>query len=170
MYINVKSRGIDKAIQTAISNVKRNLSIYKIIYKTEWYYDIIHKNQSSFDFYYIFTNNDNVEKQINHVFANNSFTDFDFYGCQIYDLVDKINKIINKENLTDSENRIVNVINLFTLIDKYTPLYVRFLICIISLESLLLLSGDEIIYVGNCPKKYLSCSDKRNFGFVNTIK
>lgn len=54
-----------------------------------------------------------------------------------------INAIFNKKNPVELEQRILNAIDIYGLIEHDTPLHVRFLICIIGLESLLLGSDDR---------------------------
>lgn len=144
MHINVKSSGIDKATRMAIAMVKRNLSICKIVYFTEWFYEHYHRILMPFNFYSICSSNIVTEKQISQVSATKSNASFDFNRApEIDKTIHDINTIINKEGKNELENRIINVIDLFILIEKDTPLYVRFMICIISLETLLISKSDK---------------------------
>jgi hypothetical protein len=51
MHMRVNATGKDKAREIAIQNAKRNISIYKLVYLKEWYYDIYYRTISHFDFY-----------------------------------------------------------------------------------------------------------------------
>jgi hypothetical protein len=49
----IKVVGIDKAREIAIQMVRRNMSIYKLVYQTaEWYLDIYYRTISYFDYYF----------------------------------------------------------------------------------------------------------------------
>ena len=59
-------------------------------------------------------------------------------------VIHEINTIIAKGNeITDLEARILNAIEIFGMIDDSTPLHVRFMLCILSLEGLLLSKRDK---------------------------
>lgn len=63
------------------------------------------------------------------------------------DYIKKINVLFNKQNPTELEKRILNAIDVYGLIEPDTPLNVRFLLCIIGIESLFL-GKDDRDYLG----------------------
>jgi hypothetical protein len=56
------------------------------------------------------------------------------------------------DEITDLEVRMLNAIEIFGMIDSSTPLHVRFMLCIISLERLLHSKGDKDYLTWNLKK------------------
>jgi len=140
LHIQVQSVGYHKAREKAIVNAKRNVNILKLIYGPHGSlsdYDI----QSPFDYLVQMKGatrpGGGYQRKRGRVFFSR-IDDLD-------EIVSDITSIINSKNPTDLDKRILNVIDVFGLIDDLTPLHVRFLLCIVSLENLLL---DERDYLG----------------------
>lgn len=138
MQILVKASGDDKAKEKAFSEMKRNYNIFKII-------DGIRedrKDNSPFPY----SGYDIQQKRgwLNARYVSSfHITKWEFHDKQI----EKINRIFNKKNPSELEQRILNAIDVYGLIESDTPLHVKFLLCIIGLESLLL-GKDDRDYLG----------------------
>lgn len=138
MKIIVKANGEYKAKEKAFSEIKRNYNIFKII-------DGISEDmQDNSPFHYSAYDTQQKIGWLNerHV-SKFHITKWEFHDKQIK----KINKIFNKKNPSELEQRILNAIDVYGLIESDTPLHVKFLLCIIGLESLLL-GKDDRDYLG----------------------
>jgi hypothetical protein len=150
MHIRINATGKDKAREIAIQNVNRNISIYKLVYLKEWYYDIYYRTISHFDYYSCpDEHNPDPERgiqestthQLDYALSIDRDTELD-------NVISDINNITSKgENLNELEKKILNVIDIYGPINNSTPLHIRFLICISCLEGLLL-SRDDRDYIG----------------------
>lgn len=136
----MQSVGHYKAIEKAIVNAKRNVNILKLIYDTHgqlFDYDI----QSPSD--YLFQTEESIRPGGGYQHKRQEAF---FYRIDALDkMVGDMTSIVNSSNPTELDKRILNVVDVFGLIDDLTPLHVRFLLCIVSLENLLL---DERDYLG----------------------
>ncbi len=134
MKITIKSIGEYKAREKAFSEVKRNYNIFKIV-------DGIRddtEDKSPF-YYYMY-----ATKQKRGLLNESNDFEFHIVKSKFHDKqIKKINKIFIKKNPTELEQRILNAIDVYGLIESDTPLHVKFLLCIIGLESLLLGKNDR---------------------------
>lgn len=150
MYIRVNAVGIIQAKEMAFQMVSRNISIYNLVYLKSWYYDMYYNRNSQFD-YFAFSDNQNPDPD--HRLAEDAAHQYDsiisIERDQVRDkIILDISKIVtNDENRNELEERIFSVIDIFGLIQMSTPLKIRFMLCIMSLEALLL-SGDDKDYLG----------------------
>jgi hypothetical protein len=150
MHIRINAAGKDKAREVAMQSAKRNISIYKLVYLKEWYYDLYYRTISHFDFYSCpDKHNPDPERRIQENSTHQS--DYTLHidrDAELDNVISDINKITSKEeNLNELERKILNVIDIFGLIDNSTSLHIRFLLCIICLEGLLL-SREDRDYIG----------------------
>lgn len=139
MHIEVKSVGWNRATEKAIQIARRNMNIYKMVYFTESYFEHIVGLRTPFDYCF------SVRKggSMGSARTGGSF-DMPFYRVDLLDkMISDINSIVEKANQSELERRILNAIDIFGMIDQSTPLHVRFMLCIIALEGLLLSRGDK---------------------------
>lgn len=147
MHIKIYSSGENRARESIIYTIKRNMSVYKLLYQTEWYSQTYYVMHSPFDYYYLESSNSNTQKYIK--VTSNSFDSKKSFSLQqderSLQILSDITNIIKKEgkNLNEIETRISSVIDLFMNIEGHTPLNVRFLLCIVSLEALLISKNDR---------------------------
>jgi hypothetical protein len=57
--------------------------------------------------------------------------------------ISTINNMVRKKSRTELEDRIVNAIDVYGMIEESTPMNIRFLLCVIAFESLLLTGNDR---------------------------
>jgi hypothetical protein len=140
LHIQVQSVGHYKAREKAITNAKRNVNILKLIYNPHgslFDYNI----QSPFDYLFQIDGSIGPGGGYQHKMQSIFFSRIDALDKMVGDMT----SIMNSKNPTALDRRILNVVDVFGLIDDLTPLHVRFLLCIVSLENLLL---DERDYLG----------------------
>lgn len=141
MHIAVSSVGWNKAIEKAIQIARRNLNIYKLVYFTESYHEHIVGPRPPLDYYFGVNKGSRMGgANVGEPFRS---TIFRVQSKSLDGMISDINSIISKANPTELENRILNAIDAFGMIDESTPLHVRFMLCIIGLEGLLLSKGDR---------------------------
>jgi hypothetical protein len=143
LHIQVQCVGFHKAIEKAIVNAKRNVNILKLYYDTHTFlYEFaIDSINSPFD--YLIQEKGSTWTTGGYQYERRR--GFFHRTDGLDQMVSDISSIVNSKNPTDLDKRIVNMIDIFGLIDDLTPLYVRFLVSIVSLENLLL---DERDYLG----------------------
>lgn len=120
------------------------MSIYKLVHQTECYLEAYYRTISYFDYFITQgMQNPTPEHKIQHSSAYQSESTIWIDKVEELDkVILDINKIVEKgEHTNDLEQRILNVIDIFSLIDHNTPLHVGFILCMISLEGLLLSCG-----------------------------
>jgi hypothetical protein len=133
MNIEIKSIGHHKAFEKAVQEVKRNTGIYKLTYLSEVYY-----YNFSTPFKWI---GKSGKKLINIVYDNIPPL---FYRDEHYDrVISDFNHIITTAQISDLEKRLISVVDIYGMIDRSTPLHIRFLLCVIALEALLLGKEDR---------------------------
>ena len=135
MEIKIKSIGAERAREKAILKFNQSYNVYKIMSYVDTY-DINDKNIPPYVGY---------KKNSDHVMDGD--VQEPFRGLIIrepfYDYITKINTIMNKSTRTDLENRILSTIDTYGIIEEYMPKYVKFLLVMISLETLLLSKSDK---------------------------
>lgn len=140
MHLVVLALGHNKATEKAIEMMNKSMNIYKMIYHIHSFYSTHPK--SSFDYYFV---NDKggmgFARQHAPVRGPNNIR-LEYLDSQIT----KFNEILNANEKTELETRLLNCSDIYGLIDDYTPLHVAFVLCIFSLEALLM---------GNSEKDYL---------------
>lgn len=136
MRITVKAIGTEKAQEKAIAKLRRNHNILKLIVGNN-----VRTHQRPFtSFFYC------LETTSTHggLLSDEFESKFNIWKPKHADnYIKKINLIFNKKNPTELEQKILNAIDIYGQIEPDTPLNVRFLLCIIGLEGLLLGKEDR---------------------------
>jgi len=133
MHITIESVGDNKAIEKAYEQYQRNISIYKFAYLSGSYFP----KKGQYRTRYV--------AKISDRFLNVAydFTPYELNRNEEYDnLVSSLSEIVTGKETTDLKVRIIGVIDLYGMIQEDTPLHIRFTLCVIALESVLL-SGDD---------------------------
>lgn len=135
MEIKIKSIGSERAREKAIQQFNQSYNLYKIMSYVDTY-EIANKI---------------LPPHVCYKKKNESMTSFDVQepfrglviGTPFYNYIEKINIIMNKSKYTDLEKRILSSIDTYGTIEEYMPKYVKFLLIMISLETLLLSEDDK---------------------------
>jgi Apea-like HEPN len=153
MKVQLETVGQIRGSEKAILEAKRNVNIIKLIYGV----DVerrLDQMDSPWDYYegkvFDLAPDEKLdfrsEKKGSVSFAKTSAAKIVCERKENLDYaVSSINKILSKGNKTDLESSIINAIEIFGMIDASTPLHVRFILCMISLESLLISGKPENI-------------------------
>lgn len=145
MLLEVTANGHFKATEKAIQALRRNLSAAKVIYFTETYFQEIAASSSPFKYFASTRASDYVQAWGE---PQKAFHRIIVFRYASYDEeISKINAVINSENRNELQERILNAIDVFGMIESSTPLHIRFMLCIIALEGMLL-SKDDRDYLG----------------------
>ncbi len=141
MFVEVKSVGWNKAIEKAILVARRNLNIYKLVYFTESYHEHIVGPRPPLDYYFSIKNGG----RMGGAHAGGSFGRplFRVDSASLDGMISDVNLIMHKTNRSELEKRILNTVDVIGMIDESTPLHIRFMLCIVALEGLLLAKGDR---------------------------
>lgn len=138
LHFRVESVGSYKAREKAILELKRTISILKLIYLWQTSY-LVESTFSSYEYHVIDSKHRIVETNPVPVIGRNPIV----RSPSLDRMIGYLTNITKKDNRTELEDRIVNAIDTFGMIEDNTPLRIRFLLCIISLEGLLLGKGDK---------------------------
>ena len=139
MCIQVNAIGIQKAEEKAIAKLRKNHNILKLIVGNN-----VRTDRPSTPFNFCLE----TTSRHNGLISDEFETRFTIHKPRFSnDYIKKINLIFNKKNPTELEQRILNAIDIYGQIEPDTPLNIRFLLCIIGLESLLL-GKDDRDYLG----------------------
>ena len=121
MKIEVSSIGSVKAIEKAILDFKRNMNVYKLTHLSEIYYP------TEKDFF-----SSKYEAKCEDQFLNYSFYFADptisrnaDHDASISDLNSIVTKYAMKEELNDVEERLMNGMGIYGMIDQHTPTHIR---------------------------------------------
>ena len=137
MKISVWALGSDKAQEKAFAQMNKNYNIYKIL--TGKRDDLSHV-----PFYFFMRDcatNILMLNEAEQIKWNISkFSYFDEH-------VKKINKIFNKKKISEIEERILDAIEVYGLIESNSSIHVKFTLCITALETLLM-GDNEKDYLG----------------------
>lgn len=139
MYLEVKSFGRQDATAKAISLSNRSSNILKFINAFKRFSIYGDDPLSHFNYYY------NCEKfELGGSRRGTSFGGLPIHRWEIQDyLTNSITEMMLKDNPTELEDRILNIIDVYGMIDDSTPLHLSFILCVIALEGLLLHDGEK---------------------------
>jgi hypothetical protein len=140
VHIVASALGHYKATEKAIEMMNKSMNIYKMIYHIHSFHSVYSK--SSFDYYYETGKGGMGSGSRHDPMRGPNYVRVEFFDDQIT----KFNEILNSDKKTELEKRLVNAADIYGLIDDFTPLHVAFVLCIFSLETLLM---------GNSEKDYL---------------
>ena len=136
LHFKVKSIGSYKALEKAIQELKRSISILKLIYMRQTSYFV----DPTFASYHVIDSKHKIVITYQDtVIERNPIVKIP----RLDNIICHLTNITKKDNRTELEHRIVNAIDIFGMIEENTPLQIRFLLCIISLEGLLLAKEDK---------------------------
>jgi hypothetical protein len=134
LHIKVESIGSNKAKENALFQLKSIINILKFVYswQSSYFPEYIY---SPFEFCVI-----DSKYRIPIV---NPINKFDIpppiiRAASFDSKVSELTVIVKKIDRNEIEKRILNALDIFGMIDASTPLHIRFMLCIISLEGLLL--------------------------------
>ena len=135
MKISVMASGSYKAQEKAFAQMNQNYNIYKIIYGTM-------DDFSRPPFYFCMhdcATNDMILNEAEQI-------KWDIVKSQYFDeQVERINKIFNKKDPTELEQRILAAIEVYGLIESNSSIHVKFFLCIAALETLLLGNDKDLL-------------------------
>lgn len=142
MHVQVRSVGSYKAREKAIKEVKRNLGVIKLFYRRTIQASYQLLVNPPFTLYYL--SEDGTKSGLNRplMYSNVTFTRMKSFD----NIINDVNIIIEKEKegiATNLESRILNAIDMCEMIDNNTPLHIKFILCVVALEGLLLDKGDK---------------------------
>ena len=138
MYLEVESVGQNKARKKAILEARRNINILKIVYDIHGTLFDLHA-ESPFDYIYHMDKSKSTGGGYRNHGKETIFVRRDFLDQMVSDITSmRINK-----HPSDLEKRLLNAVDIFGLVDDATPLHIRFLLCIIALEGMLLAEGEK---------------------------
>jgi hypothetical protein len=139
MHVKLNSIGTDKATEKANLSMQRNLNIYKIIY-SQFGHISSHSNITHFNNFYI-----GIHK-MGAVYGGKQIDrNITLFRIELFDnRIKEMNEIIDSINRSELEERIISVIDIMGMINDQIPLEMRYLLCIISLEKLLLYEKDYL--------------------------
>jgi hypothetical protein len=138
MTINVESLGPHKSLETAIQQLRRNISIYRITHlvSEDDFYSMSLKSPYKY-----------VAKDGTRILSYGyDFGHVSFFRNKDYDaFVSMLNGIANKklDKPNEIEKRITNALDSFGITESTTPLHLKFVLCVFSLEGLVLGNEDK---------------------------
>lgn len=137
LKISIRALGSDKAQEKAFAQMNKNYNIYKILTGTR-------DDLSHAPFYFCMrdcaTNGLMLNEAEQIKWNISKFPYFDEH-------VKKINKIFNKKKISEIEERILDTIEVYGLIESNSSIHVKFTLCITALETLLM-GDNEKDYLG----------------------
>lgn len=139
LYLTVKALYHQSATNKAISQSNRSLNILKFINAFKRFSIYGDDSYSHFNYYF----------NCNSLKTSGSRGGASFEGLPVHrwvildNQVNAITEMMLKDKKTDLEKRILNVIDVYGLIDDSTPLHLSFILCVIALEGLLLHDGEK---------------------------
>lgn len=161
MQIQVKSIGQHKARGEAVFQLKRNVNILKFVYDMQNYQHLF-QSPSPFDYCCEVDKIGFIDSELATEFSRSPII-----GRQdIFDKISEINEITNNPNREDIDNRILNAIDVFGMIEDSMPLNVRFMLCTIALEGLLLSDDDKDYLNWKLAEKLTFLLGIGSYGFI----
>ena len=138
IQIILKAFGQHKAIENAIKAANQCFSIYRLIYLRPS--NIYFPERMIPPFRYVGRHHDQI------LSVGYDFSDSGFERMKSNDKsVSELGNLVVKSDRSEIENRIVNAVDFLSLIGEVNPLRMKFLMCIIALEGLIL-SGEDKEY------------------------
>jgi len=140
MHIALESIGEARGQERAALMVKRNMNIYNFAHSEQYGWPIAREDVSPYGYCYDFTDFDG-KTRIETTGSNSEaphqeslllFRDKEYDG-----FISALSQILVSDEKCELDTRIVQAIDVFGMIDDNTPLYVRFMLCVIALEGLL---------------------------------
>lgn len=137
MVLEVESVGGERAAEKAIQNLRRSLSIYKIAsHVTGVVLDV--SPRSPVDYAY--------DIRGRGLIGGGSSGGLDipfFYHPSFDDMISTLSTMCSNRSPADLESRILDAVDVYGLIEDSRPLHVKFMLCVIALEGMLLSKNDK---------------------------